>query len=101
MNRITRKFADLKAKNQSALIPFVTCGDPNIDTTLEVMHQMVENGADILELGVPFSDPMADGPVIQLANERSLEHNTSLSDVIALVAKFRESNTNTPVVLMG
>lgn len=101
MNRITRKFADLKAKNQSALIPFVTCGDPSIDTTLEVMHQMVENGADILELGVPFSDPMADGPVIQLANERSLEHNTSLSDVMALVTKFRESNTNTPVVLMG
>lgn len=101
MNRITQKFADLKSGNKTALIPFVTCGDPDIETTLKVMFKMVENGADIIELGVPFSDPMADGPVIQLANERALLNNTSLTDVINLVSEFRKQDSSTPVVLMG
>ena len=84
-----------------ALIPFVTAGDPVKDVTVPLMHAMVDAGADIIELGVPFSDPMADGPVIQLACERALAHNTSTRDVLAMVKAFRETNTDTPVVLMG
>jgi len=101
MNRIDNIFVELKSQNKQALIPFITCGDPNLDTTLATMTQMVEKGANIIELGVPFSDPMADGPVIQLANERALENNTSLTDVINLVSRFREHDTKTGIVLMG
>ncbi len=101
MNRIDHCFKELKANGKKALIPYITGGDPEPGLTVELMHTLVEAGADILELGVPFSDPMADGPVIQLACERALAHNTSLRDVLAMVKKFRESDTNTAVVLMG
>lgn len=101
MSRISAKFAALRAQQRTALIPFITAGDPDRATTLPLMHTLVESGADIIELGVPFSDPMADGPVIQRASERALVHNTSLRDVMDIVAEFRKTNTDTPVVLMG
>ena len=101
MRRIESCFQRLDGQNRKALIPFVTAGDPVKDVTVPLMHAMVDAGADIIELGVPFSDPMADGPVIQLACERALAHNTSTRDVLAMVKAFRETNTDTPVVLMG
>jgi len=101
MRRIESCFQRLDGQNRKALIPFVTAGDPGKDVTVPLMHAMVDAGADIIELGVPFSDPMADGPVIQLACERALAHNTSTRDVLAMVKAFRETNTDTPVVLMG
>lgn len=101
MSRISDTFAALRAEGRTALIPYVTAGDPDLDTTFGVMNAMVEAGADIIELGVPFSDPMADGPVIQQACERALEKGTRLLDVLDLVARFREQNTSTPIVLMG
>ncbi len=101
MSRIEACFAKLKKINKKALIPYVAAGDPNPEITLDLMHAMVESGADIIELGVPFSDPMADGPVIQKASERALIYGTSLSDVLAIVKNFRETNNETPVVLMG
>ncbi|MCF6323139.1 MAG: tryptophan synthase subunit alpha [Gammaproteobacteria bacterium] len=101
MSRIKACFEALKAANKKALIPFVTAGDPNPNVTVPLMHTMVEAGADLLELGVPFSDPMAEGPIIQKACERALAHGTSLRDVLAMVAEFRKTNTTTPVVLMG
>jgi tryptophan synthase alpha chain len=101
MSRIAETFSRLNEQNRRALIPFITCGDPRPDTTLALMHAMVEKGADILEIGVPFSDPMADGPAIQLANERSLVHHTGLKDVFEVVRQFRGSDNQTPVVLMG
>ena len=99
MSRIQSAFQSLNGKK--ALIPYITVGDPNADITLEMMLSMVENGADILELGVPFSDPMADGPIIQRAAERALANKISLRDVFAVVRRFREKNQTTPVVLMG
>jgi tryptophan synthase alpha chain len=101
MSRITACFDALKAQGRQALIPYVTAGDPNPQVTVGLMHQMVTAGADIIELGIPFSDPMADGPVIQLACERALAHNTSLSVIFSMVAEFRQQNDITPVVLMG
>lgn len=101
MSRISDRFRQLDAKNRVALIPFVTAGDPTPEVTVPLMHSMVEAGADIIELGVPFSDPMADGPVIQRANERALVFATSLRDVLGMVNRFRESDNDTPVVLMG
>lgn len=101
MNRIDTVFQALKAQQRKALIPFITAGDPAIDATVPMMHALVDAGVDIIELGVPFSDPMADGPTIQLASERALVHNTTLRDVLAMVAEFRQTNTDTPVVLMG
>lgn len=101
MSRIAGVFAALREQGRQALIPFVTAGDPDPSVTLPLMHRLVEAGADIIELGVPFSDPMADGPVIQRASERALIHHTALHDVIDMVAGFRETNTSTPVVLMG
>jgi tryptophan synthase alpha chain len=101
MSRIAGCFAALKENNKTALIPFITAGDPQRDVTVPLMHTLVERGADIIELGVPFSDPMADGPVIQRASERALEHNMSLRDVLAVVTEFRKTNSDTPVVLMG
>ncbi|MDN0074278.1 tryptophan synthase subunit alpha [Crenobacter sp. SG2303] len=99
MSRIAATFARLSG--QKALIPYITAGDPHPDLTVELMHGLVDAGADIIELGVPFSDPMADGPVIQRAAERALAHNVSLRDVLKMVAEFRKTNTDTPVVLMG
>ncbi|WP_416190844.1 tryptophan synthase subunit alpha [Neisseria sp. CCUG12390] len=99
MSRIQQTFADLKGGK--ALITYITAGDPDTGTTLSLMHSLVENGADILELGVPFSDPMADGPTIQRAAERALKNHFSLKDVLDVVRRFRETDTVTPVVLMG
>ncbi len=101
MNRVDQCFADLKSANKKALIPYITGGDPKPDATVDLMHGLVESGADLIELGVPFSDPMADGPTIQLACERALAHNTSLRDVLGMVKTFREKDMKTPVVLMG
>ncbi len=101
MSRIAALFDQLKKTGKKALIPYVTAGDPNPSITVSMMHGLVEAGADIIELGVPFSDPMADGPTIQLACERALKHNTSLRNVIAMVEEFRQTDAHTPVVLMG
>ena len=101
MSRIANTFASLKAANRCALIPYITAGDPHPAHTVGLMHALVEAGADILELGVPFSDPMADGPVIQLACERALAQGTSLRGVLQMVAQFRQTDAHTPVVLMG
>jgi len=101
MNRIDATFAQLRVANRKALIPFVTAGDPTPGATVPIMRALVEAGANVIELGVPFSDPMADGPVIQRASERALANGVSLRHVLAMVAQFRESNRGTPVVLMG
>jgi len=101
VSRLKQCFAELKAASRKALIPYVMAADPVPEITLPLMHKMVEAGADIIELGAPFSDPMADGPVIQLAAERSLLHNTSLLDVFALVKAFRQTNDKTPIIVMG
>lgn len=101
MSRIQTVFEKLKVQQRKALIPFVTAGDPNPQVTVPLMHGLVEAGADVIELGVPFSDPMADGPTIQRASERALKHNVSLRDVLGMVAEFRKTNASTPVVLMG
>ena len=101
MSRIAGRFAELKAAGRKALILFVTAGDPEPALTVPLMHALAESGADILEIGVPFSDPMADGPVIQRASERALKHGVGLSDVLGFVSTFRTQNSETPVVLMG
>lgn len=101
MSRIESRFADLEKRHRTALIPYVTAGDPEPSVTVPLMHAMVEAGADLLELGVPFSDPMADGPVIQAASERALAHHISLKHVIEMVKEFRQQDMDTPVILMG
>lgn len=101
MSRIKQRFSDCRAAGRTALVPYITAGDPEPGLTVPLMHALVEAGADVLELGVPFSDPMADGPVIQQACERALVHGVSLSDVLDLVREFRRGNDATPVVLMG
>jgi len=101
MSRIAKRFRDLKGRGRTALVPFVTAGDPRPEATVPLMHAMVQAGADLIEIGVPFSDPMADGPVIQRASERALAHHVSLRDVLGMVRRFREADTETPLVLMG
>ena len=101
MSRIAPTFAALAKQNRKALIPFVTAGDPDPAMTVPLMHALAAAGADVIELGVPFSDPMADGPIIQRASERALKHGTSLKNVLEFTAAFRLTNTATPVVLMG
>ncbi len=101
MSRIQACFDNLAKSNRKALISYVTAGDPHPDQTVKIMHTLVEAGSDIIELGVPFSDPMADGPVIQAACERALVHGTSLQQVLNMVAEFRQQDADTPVVLMG
>ncbi|ROR99965.1 tryptophan synthase alpha chain [Sinobacterium caligoides] len=101
MNRLTKKWAQLKQDGRKALIPYIVAGDPNPDFTVGAMLELVAAGADILELGVPFSDPMAEGPTIALAHERALEHNVSLTSVLDMVSEFRKSDDVTPVILMG
>lgn len=101
MSRIKTCFAHLAKSNRKALIAYITAGDPHPDQTVSIMHTLVAAGADIIELGVPFSDPMADGPVIQAACERALKYHTSLKNVLSMVADFRQQNTQTPIVLMG
>ncbi|HSA88440.1 MAG TPA: tryptophan synthase subunit alpha [Burkholderiales bacterium] len=101
MSRIQGRFQALARERRKALIPYITAGDPHPSLTVPLMRALVEAGADILELGVPFSDPMADGPVIQRAGERALKHGVGLSDVLKLVSEFRKTDQATPVVLMG
>jgi len=101
MSRIQGCFQALARDKRKALIPYITAGDPHPSLTVPLMRALVEAGADILELGVPFSDPMADGPVIQRAGERALKHGVGLSDVLSLVRDFRNTDQATPVVLMG
>ena len=101
MSRIDATFARLRAAGRKALIPYVTTGDPSLAAMLPIMNAMVTAGADIIELGVPFSDPMADGPVVQRASERALAQGVGLRDVLDVVSHFRQGNTTTPVVLMG
>ncbi|HVB49554.1 MAG TPA: tryptophan synthase subunit alpha [Burkholderiales bacterium] len=101
MSRIQARFDALRAAGRKALIPYLTAGDPTPALTVPLLHAMVEAGADILELGVPFSDPMADGPVIQRSSERALANGVGLHDVIEMVRDFRSRDAQTPVVLMG
>jgi tryptophan synthase alpha chain len=101
MSRIQKTFADLQSKKKKALITFITAGDPAPELTVPLLHALVESGADILELGMPFSDPMAEGPVIQRANERALKFNVGMHDVLGYVREFRKTDQHTPVVLMG
>jgi tryptophan synthase alpha chain len=101
MSRIQGRFAALAKAKRKALIPYITAGDPHPSLTVPLMRGLVEAGADILELGVPFSDPMADGPVIQRAGERALKHGIGLADILKLVVEFRKADGETPVVLMG
>jgi len=101
VSRIEATLKQLKSEGRKALIPYVTAGDPNPEETVAIMHTLVGSGADIIELGVPFSDPMADGPVIQLACERALKNGCTLRKVLDMVAAFRRDDSRTPVVLMG
>jgi tryptophan synthase alpha chain len=101
MSRIEKRFAALAAAGRKGLIPFMTAGDPDPARTVEFMHALADGGADVIELGVPFSDPMADGPVIQGASERALARGVRLRDVLDNVRVFRERDAETPVVLMG
>ena len=101
MNRINTCFEKLDSDGNKGLIAFVTAGDPSLDATSDIMHALVAGGADIIELGVPFSDPMADGEVIQRASERALSHGTSLNNVLDCVDAFRQKDLDTPVILMG
>ncbi len=101
MSRIQLTLSALAAQNKKGLIPFITAGDPGPELTVALMHCLVAGGADVIELGVPFSDPMADGPVIQRASERALKKGVSLLHVLEFVRDFRRTNHDTPVVLMG
>lgn len=101
MSRIQTTFATLKQQGKVALIPYITAGDPHPKHTVNLMHTLVKHGADMIELGVPFSDPMADGPIIQRASERALLHKVGLTAVLEMVKQFRQTNQTTPVILMG
>ncbi len=101
MSRIQTIFEQLKQRQRKALIPFITAGDPNPQLTVPLLHALVAAGADVIELGVPFSDPMADGPTIQRASERALKHHVGLHNVLDMVAEFRRTDMRTPLVLMG
>jgi tryptophan synthase alpha chain len=101
VSRIATRFSELAVQGRKALVTYIVAGDPSPDMTVPMMHRMVADGADILELGVPFSDPMSEGPVIQLAHERALAQGTSLPGVLALVRQFRQDDDETPVLLMG
>ncbi|HEX4332538.1 MAG TPA: tryptophan synthase subunit alpha [Usitatibacter sp.] len=101
MSRITAVFDHLAASHRAALIPFVTAGDPDAAQTVPIMHALVKAGADLIELGMPFSDPMADGPVVQRSSERALANGTGLKHVLEAVERFRKTDNKTPVVLMG
>jgi tryptophan synthase alpha chain len=101
MSRIQSTFTSLAQQNKKALIPYITAGDPHPKHTVNLMHALVNSGADMLELGIPFSDPMADGPVIQRASERALVHHVGLGDVLDMVKEFRIQDTRTPIILMG
>ena len=101
MSRISNTFSLLKSKDKKALIPFVTAGDPSAEMTKKILHQLVDSGADMIELGIPFSDPMADGPVIQRASERALANNVGIRKTFEIAKEFRRNDQNTPLILMG
>jgi tryptophan synthase alpha chain len=101
VSRLAAKFEELAKSGRKALVPFITAGDPSPEFTVPMMHEMVKAGVDVIELGVPFSDPMADGPVIQRASERALARKGSLKKTLAMVTEFRKTDQKTPVVLMG
>jgi tryptophan synthase alpha chain len=101
MSRISEVSSTAAQQGRKLLIPYLVAGDPDLETTLKLMHQLVDDGADIIELGVPFSDPSSDGPVIQKGVERALSRGTTLVEVLALVADFRTTNKHTAIVLMG
>ncbi len=101
MSRIAECLEQLQQQGRKALVPYVVAGDPSPEFTVPMMHKLVEQGADIIELGVPFSDPMAEGPVIQLGHERALLHGIGMRDVLAMVVEFRQQDQQTPIVLMG
>ena len=101
MSRIQRRFESLAKAKRKALIPYITAGDPHPSLTVPLLRALVDGGADIIELGVPFSDPMADGPVIQRSGERALKHGVGMTNVLSMVTEFRRSDGETPVVLMG
>jgi len=101
VSRIANRLTKLREQQRKAVVPYIVAGDPQLAVTVPLMHELVRHGADIIELGVPFSDPMAEGPVIQLGHERALLHRTSLRNVLELVAEFRRDDNATPIVLMG
>ena len=101
MSRLKTRFAELKEQNRAALVTFLTAGDPNYDASLNILKGLPEAGADVIELGMPFTDPMADGPAIQLANIRALGNGQNLRKTLKMVREFREANQHTPIVLMG
>ncbi|WP_298624078.1 tryptophan synthase subunit alpha [uncultured Legionella sp.] len=101
MNRIDKTLAHLKANGKKMLSPYITAGDPHPGITVELMHELVKAGADILEIGIPFSDPMAEGPVIQHAMERALAQSIGSKDVLAMIREFRQKDQDTPVIIMG
>ena len=101
MKRIEKKLKELSQDNQKAFVGYIVAGDPDLETSLQLMHLSVDSGIDILEIGVPFTDPIAEGPTIQQAHDRSLENETNLQKIIDLICKFREKDTNTPIILMG
>jgi tryptophan synthase alpha chain len=101
MSRIARLFAELKDSGRAAFIPFITAGDPDLETSFAILERLPSAGADLIELGVPFSDPMADGPAIQASSLRALESGVTVGGVLKLVWRFRERDKNTPIVLMG
>ena len=101
LTRLDEKILSLKKVSKKALVAYLVAGDPDLDSTLELMHGFVDAGVDILEIGVPFTDPIAEGPIIQAAHDRALKNNTSLNSIFHLVESFREKNTDTPIILMG
>jgi tryptophan synthase alpha chain len=101
LNRLRQKLKNLKEENKKALVAYLVAGDPDLDSTLTLMHLFVKSGVDVIEIGVPFTDPIAEGPVIQKAHDRALKNNISLPDIIKLVEEFREADNTTPVILMG
>ena len=101
MNKLQTKLQTLKDNNKKALVAYLVAGDPDLDTTLELMHLFVNSGVEVIEIGVPFTDPIAEGPIIQKAHDRALKKDISLKNIVDTVIKFRETNTDTPIVLMG
>lgn len=101
MNRLTKRLSDLKKDNDKALVAYLVAGDPDIDTTVELMKLFVASGVDIIEIGVPFTDPIAEGPIIQKAHDRALKNNISLESIYKMVGEFRKQDDETPLVLMG
>jgi tryptophan synthase alpha chain len=101
LNRLRQKLKNLKEENKKALVAYLVAGDPDLDSTLNLMHLFVKSGVDVIEIGVPFTDPIAEGPVIQKAHDRALKNNISLPNIIKLVEQFREADNTTPVILMG